>query len=183
MDNSKKRKTENGKKKMKLKAEHKNILMVVGGIVSLGILVALATALARKPAVHAPTVVPTQPPMQCPAPPQCPAPMQCPACPREPPQREAQPPQREAEPLEQTFADVASTVMSRAGVDDRINPAISTKNGGMLPILDVRGDYDPLMPYEDARCDENGRWNQSSRQQGIRLGLIRDQMKRRVVVQ
>jgi hypothetical protein len=174
MDNSKKRKTEN-EKKMKLKAEHKNILMVVGGIVSLGILVALATALARKPAVHAPTVVPTQPPMQCPAPPQCPAPMQCPACPREP--------QREAEPLEQTFADVASTVMSRAGVDDRINPAISTKNGGMLPILDVRGDYDPLMPYEDARCDENGRWNQSSRQQGIRLGLIRDQMKRRVVVQ
>ena len=181
MDNSKKRKTEN-EKKMKLKAEHKNILMVVGGIVSLGILVALATALARKPAVHAPTVVPTQPPVQCPAPPQCPAPMQCPACPREP-QREAQPPQREAEPLEQTFADVASTVMSRAGVDDRINPAISTKNGGMLPILDVRGDYDPLMPYEDARCDENGRWNQSSRQQGIRLGLIRDQMKRRVVVQ
>ena len=169
---------------MKLKAEHKNILMVVGGIVSLGILVALATALARKPAVSAPTVVPTQPPVQCPAPPQCPAPMQCPACPapqREPPQRE--PPQREAEPLEQTFADVASTVMSRAGVDDRINPAISTKNGGMLPILDVRGDYDPLMPYEDARCDENGRWNQSSRQQGIRLGLIRDQMKRRVVVQ
>ena len=161
---------------MKLKAEHKNILMVVGGIVSLGILVALATALARKPAVPAPTVVPTQPPVQCPAPPQCPAPMQCPACPREPPQREA-------EPLEQTFADVASTVMSRAGVDDRINPAISTKNGGMLPILDVRGDYDPLMPYEDARCDENGRWNQSSRQQGIRLGLIRDQMKRRVVVQ
>jgi hypothetical protein len=179
MDNSKKRKNEN---EMKLKAEHKNILMVVGGIVSLGILVALATALARKPAVHAPTVVPTQPPVQCPAPPQCPAPMQCPACPREP-QREAQPPQREAEPLEQTFADVASTVMSRAGVDDRINPAISTKNGGMLPILDVRGDYDPLMPYEDARCDENGRWNQSSRQQGIRLGLIRDQMKRRVVVQ
>ena len=169
---------------MKLKAEHKNILMVVGGIVSLGILVALATALARKPAVHAPTVVPTQPPVQCPAPPQCPAmPPPCPACPREP-QREAQrePPQR-AEPLEQTFADVASTVMSRAGVDDRINPAISTKNGGMLPILDVRGDYDPLMPYEDARCDENGRWNQSSRQQGIRLGLIRDQMKRRVVVQ
>ena len=181
MDNSKKRKNEN---EMKLKAEHKNILMVVGGIVSLGILVALATALARKPAVPAPIVVPTQPPVQCPAPPQCPAPMQCPACPapqREAPQRE--PPQREAEPLEQTFADVASTVMSRAGVDDRINPTISTKNGGMLPILDVRGDYDPLMPYEDARCDENGRWNQSSRQQGIRLGLIRDQMKRRVVVQ
>ena len=171
---------------MKLTAEHKNILMVLGGIVSLGILVALATALARKPAVPAPTVVPTQPPMQCPAPPQCPAmPPPCPACPREPPQREAErsAPQREAEPLEQTFADVASTVMSRAGVDDRINPTISTKNGGMLPILDVRGDYDPLMPYEDARCDENGRWNQSSRQQGIRLGLIRDQMKRRVVVQ
>jgi len=167
---------------MKLKAEHKNILMVVGGIVSLGILVALATALARKPAVPAPTVVPTQPPMQCPAQMQCPAlPPPCPACPaprREPPQRES-----EREPLEQTFADVASTVMSRAGVDDRINPAISTKNGGMLPILDVRGDYDPLMPFEDARCDENGRWNQSSRQQGIRLGLIRDQMKRRVVVQ
>ena len=167
---------------MKLKREHKNILMVVGGIVSLGILVALATALARKPAVPAPTMVPTQPPVQCPAPPQCPAlPPPCPACPREP-QRE--PPQREAErePLEQTFADVASTVMSRAGVDDRINPAISTKNGGMLPILDVRGDYDPLMPFEDARCDENGRWNQSSKQQSIRIGLIKDVMKRRVVV-
>jgi len=84
--------------------------------------------------------------------------------------------------LEKSFADVASTVLDRTGVDDRINPTMSTKNGGMLPILDVRGDYDALMPFEDARCDENGRWNQSSKQQSIRLGLIKDVMKRRVVV-
>jgi len=87
-----------------------------------------------------------------------------------------------SDPLEQSFADVATTVLKRAGVDDRINPAISTKNGGMLPILDVRGDYDALMPFEDARCDENGKWNQSSKQQSIRLGLITDVMKRRLVV-
>ena len=84
--------------------------------------------------------------------------------------------------LEKSFADVASTVLDRTGVDDRINPVMSTKNGGMLPMLDVRGDYDALMPYEDKRCDENGTWNQSSKQQSIRLGLIKDVMKRRVVV-
>jgi hypothetical protein len=86
------------------------------------------------------------------------------------------------DPLEQSFADVATTVLKRAGVDDRINPAISTKNGGMLPILDVRGDYDALMQVEDTRCDDNGKWNQSSKQQSIRLGLITDVMKRRLVV-
>ena len=84
--------------------------------------------------------------------------------------------------LEKSFADVASTVLNRTGVDDRINPVMSTKNGGMLPMLDVRGDYDALMPYDDKRCDENGTWNQSSKQQSIRLGLIKDTMKRRVVV-
>jgi hypothetical protein len=175
---------------MKITAEHKKILMVIGGVVSLGIVVALATALAR-PAPAPACPVPTAPP-QCPAPP---PPPPCPVHERAEPAR-AEPARAEraeraeradraerAEPLEQTFADVASTVLSRAGVDDRINPALSSKNGGMLPILDVRGDYEPLMPFEDARCDENGRWNQSSRQQGIRLGLIRDQMKRRVVVQ
>lgn len=170
---------------MKITAEHKKILMVVGGVVSLGIVVALATALAR-PAPAPACPVATAPPHHCPAPPQCPA---CPVHERaeraDPARERGQRGERaeRAEPLEQTFADVASTVLSRAGVDDRINPALSTKNGGMLPILDVRGDYEPLMPFEDARCDENGRWNQSSRQHGIRLGLIRDQMKRRVVVQ
>ncbi len=84
--------------------------------------------------------------------------------------------------LEKSFADVASTVLDRTGVDDRINPVLSSKNGGMLPMLDVRGDYDALMPYDDKRCDENGTWNQSSKQQSIRLGLIKDTMKRRVVV-
>jgi hypothetical protein len=90
--------------------------------------------------------------------------------------------ERAPDTLEKSFADVASTVLDRTGVDDRINPVMSTKNGGMLPILDVRGDYDAMMPFEDTRCDENGRWNQSSKQQSIRIGLIKDVMKRRVVV-
>ena len=153
------------------------MLMIGAGVLCVCLFLAIGASIMRKKAE--PELLPTETPLvhsEPQAPPQAPrveAPPQAPHV--EEPHVE--------EPLEQTFADVASTVLSRAGVNDRINPTLSTKNGGMLPILDVRGDYDPLMPFEDARCDENGRWNQSSRQQSIRIGLIRDQMKRRVVVQ
>lgn len=152
------------------------MLMIGAGVLCVCLVIAIGASVMRKKAEPEPTAMPTQPP-----------PLPVPAFEREPqaPQAPPQAPPHVSEPdaLEQTFADVASTVLSRAGVNDRINPTLSTKNGGMLPILDVRGDYDPLMPFEDARCDENGRWNQSSRQGSIRIGLIRDQMKRRVVVQ
>ncbi len=153
------------------------MLMIGAAVVGVVLIVAVAASAMKTP-VETPFATPAAPPPV--APPGTPyvAPPVAPPAPAPP-----APPPAEPEVLEQTFADVASTVLRRAGVDDRINPALSTKNGGMLPILDVRGDYEPLMPFEDARCDENGRWNQSSRQQGIRLGLIRDQMKRRVVVQ
>jgi hypothetical protein len=160
-----------------MKKEHKRMLMIGAAVVGVVLIVAVAASAMKTP-VETPFATPAAPPPV--APPGTPyvAPPVAPPAPAPP-----APPPAEPEVLEQTFADVASTVLRRAGVDDRINPALSTKNGGMLPILDVRGDYEPLMPFEDARCDENGRWNQSSRQQGIRLGLIRDQMKRRVVVQ
>jgi hypothetical protein len=156
-----------------MKEQHKRMLMIGAGVLGVCLVIAMASSMLRTkaPPVAEQTAQPTPMP---------PSPMFL-----QPPVPPAPPPPVASEPdaLEQTFADVASTVLSRAGVDDRINPTMSTKNGGMLPILDVRGDYEPLMPFEDARCDENGRWNQSSRQQSIRIGLIRDQMKRRVVVQ
>ena len=161
-----------------MKKEQKRMLMIGAGVLCVCLVIAIGASVMRKKAEPEPTALPTQPP-PLPVPAFQPEP-QAPQAP-EPPQ--APPHVSEPDALEQTFADVASTVLSRAGVNDRINPTLSTKNGGMLPILDVRGDYDPLMPFEDARCDENGRWNQSSRQGSIRIGLIRDQMKRRVVVQ
>jgi hypothetical protein len=150
------------------------------GAAVLGVCLVLAVAVSLLPKKAEPAPEPTVWHQPAPAPPE---PSFEPGPPLQPGPSPQQPHVSEPDALEQTFADVASTVLSRAGVNDRINPTMSTKNGGMLPILDVRGDYDPLMPYEDARCDENGRWNQSSRQQSIRIGLIRDQMKRRVVVQ
>ena len=155
-----------------MKEEHKRMLMIGAGVLGVCLVIAIASSMLRTKATPS-----------CPEQTAQPTPM--PHIPTFLPPPPAPPPPVASEPdaLEQTFADVASTVLSRAGVDDRINPTMSTKNGGMLPILDVRGDYEPLMPFEDARCDENGRWNQSSRQQSIRIGLIRDQMKRRVVVQ
>lgn len=162
-----------------MKAEQKKILMIGAAVLGVCLVLAVGASLLQKKPEPAP-----EPTVWNPAPA---APAQAAPAPPEPsfqPEQQQQTPHvSEPDALEQTFADVASTVLSRAGVNDRINPTMSTKNGGMLPILDVRGDYDPLMPYEDARCDENGRWNQSSRQQSIRIGLIRDQMKRRVVVQ
>jgi hypothetical protein len=154
-----------------MKDQHKRMLMIGAGVLGVCLVIAIASSMLRTKA--APVAEQTAQPTPMP-----PSPLFVPPPPASPP-----PVASEPDALEQTFADVASTVLSRAGVDDRINPTMSTKNGGMLPILDVRGDYEPLMPFEDARCDENGRWNQSSRQQSIRIGLIRDQMKRRVVVQ
>ncbi len=151
------------------------MLMIGAAVVGVVLIVAVAASAMKTTPFATPVATPAATPPVAPA--------GTPPAPPPPAQAAPAPPPAEPEVLEQTFADVASTVLRRAGVDDRINPALSTKNGGMLPILDVRGDYEPLMPFEDARCDENGRWNQSSRQQGIRLGLIRDQMKRRVVVQ
>lgn len=159
-----------------MKPEHKKMLMVGAGVLGVCIVVAIIASVASTQPQQPTLALLTPPPL-------APLATLAPPPPAPPPLAPFAPTAPEPEPLEQTFADVASTVLSRAGVDDRINPTMSTRNGGMLPILDVRGDYEPLMPYEDARCDENGRWNQSSRQQSIRLGLIKDQMKRRVVVQ
>ena len=154
------------------------MLMIGAAVLGVCLVIAVAAPMLRKKPEPPPEPTVWRQPAQAPPPP-----FQAPPVHAAPPFQPEQPHVSEPDALEQTFADVASTVLSRAGVNDRINPTMSTKNGGMLPILDVRGDYDPLMPYEDAKCDENGRWNQSSRQQSIRIGLIRDQMKRRVVVQ
>lgn len=171
---------------VKMKKEHVQILVVVGAalvVAIIGYVIGRAGSPATA-AVQCPTLAPSyynyKPHMPTPTPTLA-------ATARAPTAAAAEAaargkPSGGSDPLEQSFADVATTVLKRAGVDDRINPAISTKNGGMLPILDVRGDYDALMPFEDARCDENGKWNQSSKQQSIRLGLITDVMKRRLVV-
>lgn len=174
---------------MKMKKEHMQILVVVGAALVVAIIgYAIGRAGAPATALQCPTQVPSYynyTPQPTPAPTRAPtlaatsADTANTATTSRPAVAAAGKP---TDPLEQSFADVATTVLKRAGVDDRINPAISTKNGGMLPILDVRGDYDALMPFEDARCDENGKWNQSSKQQSIRLGLITDVMKRRLVV-
>ena len=178
---------------MKMKKEHMQILVVVGAALVVAIIgYAIGRAGAPATAPQCPTQVPSYynyTPQPTPAPTRAPT-LAATSADTAATAATATTTSRPAvaaagkptDPLEQSFADVATTVLKRAGVDDRINPAISTKNGGMLPILDVRGDYDALMPVEDARCDENGKWNQSSKQQSIRLGLITDVMKRRLVV-
>jgi hypothetical protein len=81
------------------------------------------------------------------------------------------------------FDEVASTLISaNRVVDERIAPVISAKNGGLLPNLDVRGDYAALMCKDEERADDCGCWNRSSAQRGIKLGYITDTDRRRVVL-
>jgi hypothetical protein len=81
------------------------------------------------------------------------------------------------------FDDVASTLISaNRVVDERIAPVISSKNGGLLPNLDVRGDYAAMMCVDEERADDCGIWNRSSAQRGIKLGYIKDTDRRRVVL-
>jgi hypothetical protein len=81
------------------------------------------------------------------------------------------------------FEEVASTLLSaNRVVDERISPVISSKNGGLLPNLDVRGDYDAMMCGNEQLADDCGCWNRSSAQRGIKLGYIKDTDRRRVVL-
>ena len=61
-------------------------------------------------------------------------------------------------------------------INDRIESIITSRNGGMLPTLDVRGDYE-TQPFADNLC----LWNQSSAQKGIQLGYVKDTEVRRKV--
>jgi hypothetical protein len=84
---------------------------------------------------------------------------------------------------EAAFDDVAATLLSGSGVlDERIQPTLSAKNGGLLPNLDVRGDYDAMQCVDEERADDCGCWNRSSAQRGIRLGYIKETDRRRVVL-
>jgi hypothetical protein len=65
---------------------------------------------------------------------------------------------------------------------DEVASTISAKNGGLLPNLDVRGDYAALMCKDEERADDCGCWNRSSAQRGIKLGYITDTDRRRVVL-
>ena len=60
--------------------------------------------------------------------------------------------------------------------NDRIESIITSRNGGMLPTLDVRGDYE-TQPFADNLCV----WNQSSAQKGIQLGYVKDTEPRRKI--
>jgi hypothetical protein len=81
------------------------------------------------------------------------------------------------------FDEVAATLISaNRVVDERIAPVISSKNGGLLPNLDVRGDYAAMMCVDEERADDCGCWNRSSAQRGIKLGYIKDTDRRRVVL-
>ena len=81
------------------------------------------------------------------------------------------------------FEEVASTLLkANRVVDERIAPVISSKNGGILPNLDVRGDYDAMMCANEELADDCGCWNRSSAQRGIKLGYIKDTDRRRVVL-
>jgi hypothetical protein len=61
-------------------------------------------------------------------------------------------------------------------VNDRIESIITSRNGGMLPTLDVRGDYE-TQPFAENLCA----WNQSSAQKGIHLGYVKDTEPRRKI--
>lgn len=61
-------------------------------------------------------------------------------------------------------------------VNDRIESIITSRNGGMLPTLDVRGDYE-TQPFAENLC----LWNQSSAQKGIQLGYVKDTEPRRKI--
>jgi hypothetical protein len=84
---------------------------------------------------------------------------------------------------EAAFDDVAATLLRDTSVlDERIQPVLSAKNGGLLPNLDVRGDYDAMQCADEERADDCGCWNRSSAQRGIRMGYIKDTDRRRVVL-
>ncbi len=70
---------------------------------------------------------------------------------------------------------IVETDATAAPINDRIAPIITSRNGGMLPTLDVRGDYE-TQPYADDLCV----WNQSSAQKGIKMGYVKDTERRRV---
>jgi hypothetical protein len=61
-------------------------------------------------------------------------------------------------------------------INDRIESIITSRNGGMLPTLDVRGDYE-TQPFAENLCV----WNQSSAQKGIQLGYVKDTAPRRKI--
>lgn len=88
------------------------------------------------------------------------------------------------------FDDTAQALKDGAFSDERVMPTLSTKNGGMLSTLDVRGDYAAPVLFDpndrtcgscDKQCVLDGKWNQSSAQRNIDLGIIREERRRRIV--
>jgi hypothetical protein len=88
------------------------------------------------------------------------------------------------------FDDTAQALKDGAFSDERVMPSLSTKNGGMLSTLDVRGDYAAPVLFDpndrtcgscDKQCVLDGKWNQSSAQRNIDLGIIREERRRRIV--
>jgi hypothetical protein len=77
-------------------------------------------------------------------------------------------------PRRDSFSIVEADASS-AGLNDRIEPIITSRNGGMLPTLDVRGDYDAPAFASDVCI-----WNQSSAQKSIKLGYVKDTERRKV---
>ncbi len=71
---------------------------------------------------------------------------------------------------------IVETDASAYPVNDRIESIITSRNGGMLPTLDVRGDYE-TQPFAENLCV----WNQSSAQKGIQLGYVKDTEPRRKI--
>lgn len=71
---------------------------------------------------------------------------------------------------------IVETDASAYPVNDRIESIITSRNGGMLPTLDVRGDYE-TQPFAENLCV----WNQSSAQKGIHLGYVKDTAPRRKI--
>ena len=88
------------------------------------------------------------------------------------------------------FDDTAQALKDGAFSDERVLPSLSTKNGGMLSTLDVRGDYAAPVLFDpsdrtcgscDKQCVLDGKWNQSSAQRNIDLGIIKEERRRRIV--
>jgi hypothetical protein len=88
------------------------------------------------------------------------------------------------------FEDTAQALKDGAFSDERVMPSLSTKNGGMLSTLDVRGDYAAPVLFDpsdrtcgscDKQCVLDGKWNQSSAQRNIDLGIVKEERRRRIV--
>lgn len=88
------------------------------------------------------------------------------------------------------FDDTAAALKDGAFSDERVMPSLSTKNGGMLSTLDVRGDYAAPVLFDpkdrtcgscDKQCVLDGKWNQSSAQRNIDLGIVKEERRRRIV--